>query len=186
MKEEAIIELFFERSETAIEVAQQQYGPMCRGIAWNLLGSDQDAEECLNDTWHALWNAIPPQRPKNLGAYTAQVTRNLAMKRLTRMHAEKRRAVTVSYEELSQCIPAGQTPEELLEGKELTQLLDRFLKKLDADSRDMFLRRYWFFDSVGQIAKGFGISETRVTSKLYRIRKELKDYLAKEAQIYVR
>lgn len=186
MEEESIIKLFFERSEKAIEVVQHQYGPLCRGIARNLLGSDQDVEECLNDTWHVLWNAIPPKRPENLGAYTAKITRNLAMKRLTHMNAEKRMAVTVSYEELSQCIPAGQTPEELLEGKELILLLDRFLKKLDADSRDMFLRRYWFFDSVGQIAKGFGISETRVSTKLYRIRKKLKDFLAKEAQIYVR
>lgn len=185
MDEVAIIALFFGRSETAIEVVQQQYGPMCRTIAWNLLGSDQDVEECLNDTWHALWNAIPPQRPDNLGAYIAKITRNLAMKRLSGMRAQKRNAVTVSYEELSRCIPSGQNPEELLEGKELTELLDRFLGKLDTNSRDMFLRRYWYFDSIGQIAKGFGISETRVSTKLYRMRKKLKDFLAKEAQIYV-
>lgn len=186
MEDQAIIELFFERSEKAIEAAQQRYGAMCRGIAWNLLGSHQDAEECLNDTWHALWNAIPPQRPDNLAAFTARITRNLAMKRLTHLRAEKRSAVTVPYEELSQCIPAGQDPEKLLEGKEMIVLLDRFLKKLDGDSRDLFLRRYWFFDSIEKISDDFGVSQTRVTTKLYRIRKKLKDYLAKEGQIYVR
>lgn len=185
MGDEQIIALFLQRSEAAIEAAQQRYGPVCRAIARNLLGSDQDAEECLNDTWHALWNNIPPQHPENLGAYAAKITRNLAMKRLSYLNAEKRRAVTVSYEELSQCIPGGQTPEELLAGKELTQLLGRFLKTLDGNSRDMFLRRYWFFDSTKQIAKGFGMSETRVTTKLHRIRKKLKVYLEKEAGVYV-
>ncbi len=186
MKDSQIIELFFDRSERAIEEAQRQFAPLCRTVARNLLGNEQDVEECLNDTWHALWNAIPPQRPENLAAYAAKITRNLAMKRLTAMNAEKRQAVTVPYDELSQCIPAGRSLEELLEGRELSQHLNRFLSRLDRNSRDLFLRRYWFFDSIQEIAKGFGISETRVTTKLHRIRKKLKDYLEKEADIYVR
>ena len=151
----------------------------------NLLGSEPDAEECLNDTWHALWNAIPPQQPENLGAFAAKITRNLAMKQLTRMNAEKRQAVELSYDELRECLPTGASPQELLEGRELAETLARFLAKLDRNSRDLFLRRYWFFDSVKEIVHGFGMSETRVTTKLYRIRKKLKDYLAKEADIYV-
>lgn len=186
MEDGKIIELFFARSETAIAAVESRYGPMCRAIARNLLGNVQDAEECVNDTWHALWNAIPPQRPENLGAFAVKITRNLAMKRLTAMNAEKRQAITVSYDELRECIPADASPEELLEGRELAQLLGRFLDKLDRNSRDLFLRRYWFFDSTKEIAHGFGISETRVTTKLHRIRKKLKDYLAKEAGIYVR
>lgn len=186
MEDEAIIALFLEREERAIEAAQRQYGSMCRSIARNLLDSEQDVEECLNDTWHALWNAIPPQRPGNLGAYTARITRNLAMKRLTHSSAEKRTALTVSFEELSQCIPAGQTPEELLEHKELVALLEAFLRNLDGESRDLFLRRYWFFDPVDRIAEDFGYSQTKVTTRLYRLRKKLKDYLAKEGQIYVK
>lgn len=186
MEQSEIIQLFMERSEKAIDAAQTKYGAMCHGIAWNLLGSEQDTEECLNDTWHALWNAIPPQKPDNLAAFTAKITRNLAMKRLTHMRAEKRMAVTVSYEELSQCIPDDHDPEELLRSKELIALLERFLSNLDGDNRDLFLRRYWFFDSIERLSKDFGISQTRVTTRLYRIRKKLKDYLAKEGQIYVR
>lgn len=186
MEQARIIELFFSRSEMAIEAAQQEYGAMCRSIARNLLGSEQDAEECVNDTWHALWNAIPPQSPENLAGFAAKITRNLAMKRLTRQNAQKRQAVTVSFDELDQCIPAGQDPEALMLEKELTAQLVRFLEKLDRDSRDLFLRRYWFFDSTKEIARGFGISETRVTTKLYRLRKKLKEHLEKEAQIYVR
>lgn len=185
MDDQYIIDLFFARSETAIEAVQQAYGLMCRSIVGNLLGNEQDVEECLNDTWHALWNAIPPQRPESLKAYTAKIARNLAMSRLTYLNAQKRQAVTVSFDELSGCLPAGQNPEDILAGKELGRQLARFLAKLDGDSRDMFLRRYWFFDSIEQIAKGFGMSETRVTTKLHRVRKKLKHFLEKEAQIYV-
>lgn len=186
MEQSQIIALFQTRSEKAIEAAQAKYGAMCRGIAQNLLGSEQDTEECLNDTWHALWNAIPPQNPVNLAAFTAKITRNLAMKRLTHKRAEKRQAVTISYEELSQCIPDGTDLEELLRGKELIALLERFLSGLENRDRELFLRRYWFFDSIGQISKDFLMSKTRVTTRLYRIREKLKEYLEKEGQIYVR
>lgn len=181
-----IIALLETRSETAIEMAQRQYGPLCRGIARNLLKNEEDVEECLNDTWHALWNAIPPSKPENLAAFTAKITRNLAMKRLAYLRAEKRQAQIVPYDELSQCLPAGQTPEELLMGKELAEILAHFISKLDPNSKDLFLRRYWFFDSIETIARGFGMSERRVATKLFRIRKKLKDHLAKEADIYVR
>ncbi len=186
VEDQAILQLFLDRSELAIEEAQKKYTPPCRVVAMNLLGDPHDTEECLNDTWHALWNAIPPQRPENLGAFAVKITRNLAMKQLTRQNAEKRQVVTLSYDELRECLPASASPEELLEGRELAETLNRFLSKLDRNSRDLFLRRYWFFDSVKEIAHGFGISETRVTTKLHRIRKKLKDYLAKEAGIYVR
>ena len=186
MEPQEMIALFFARSEKAIEAAQQEYGPLCRGIARNLLGSEEDVEECLNDTWHALWNAIPPQEPDNLAAFAARITRNLAMKRLTYQNARKRHGATFSLEELNQCRPTGQTPQQLLEHQELVALLETFLRNLDGESRDLFLRRYWFFDSVDRIAEDFGYSKTRVTTRLYRLRKKLKDYLAKEGQIYVK
>lgn len=185
MDDSRIIELLFQRSESALDAVQQKYGAMCRAIARNLLGSEEDAQECVNDALHGLWNAVPPQRPRKLGAFLAAIVRNLAMKRLSYQNAEKRSGVMLSYEELSQCIPDGHCAEEVLERMVLSDVLNRFLRTLDRDSRDLFLRRYWFCDSVSQIAKGFGISETRVTTKLYRIRKKLKEYLAKEAQIYV-
>ena len=186
MEDSRIIELFLQRSESAIDMVQQKYGPMCCSIARNILSSDEDAQECVNDALHALWNTIPPEEPQRLGAYFAKIVRNLSMKRPTYQNADKRSSAIVSYEELSACIPDRNTVEALLEEKELANAIERFLGTLDRDSRDMFLRRYWFCDSIGQIAKGFGISETGVTTKLHRMRKKLKDYLGKEVQIYVR
>lgn len=184
MDDDQIIELFWQRSEQAIEMATKKYGPMCRSIARNLLHSDEDAEECVNDTWHGLWESIPPERPEILPPFIARITRNLAMKKLSYRNAAKRAAVTVPFEELNGCIAGGPTPEEVLDARELTRLLDAFLDTLDGDSRAMFLRRYWFFDSVAQIARGFGVSQSKVKSQLFRIRNKLKTYL-EEAQIYV-
>ncbi len=185
MEDHRIIELFWDRSEEAIPAAAGKYGPLCRQIALNLLRSESDAEECVNDTWLALWNAIPPEKPARLSTFVAKIARNLAMKRLTYRNAAKRSCVTVSYEELSECIPAERTVHEELEARELAALLDRFLDTLEPDSRNIFLRRYWFFDSTRQIARGFGVSESAVRSRLFYIRKKLKDYLLKEADIHV-
>ena len=185
MEDSRIIDLFWQRSEQAIDAVAGKYGPMCHSIAWNLLRSEQDAQECVNDTWYALWQAIPPQRPNPLAAFVAKIARNLAIKRLGYHHAQKRTAMVVSFEELNDCIPALQTQEEILEGKELSRLLDAFLDTLDPEDRNMFLRRYWFFDSIGQIAAGFGMSQSKVKMRLYRIRNRLKDYLFKEAEIHV-
>lgn len=185
MDDSRIIELFWHRSEQAIEAAAGKFGAICRGIAWNLLRSDEDAEECLSDTWHTLWETIPPQRPEKLRAYTAGITRNLAMKRLTQRNAAKRACMTVSFEELNECIPAPQTVEQAMEARELTRVIEEFLRTLEPDSRNMFLRRYWFFDSIREIAARFGVSEGTVKTRLYRVRNELKKYLAKEADIYV-
>lgn len=185
MKDSEIIELFWQRSEDAIHAAADAYGPMCRGIARNLLRNEEDAQECVNDTWHSLWNAIPPERPLRMKAFVARITRNLAMKRLRERNAAKRQAVTVSFEELSQCIPDGMAVEAALEGKELSRAIDGFLDTLCEENRNLFLRRYWFFDSVKELARSFRMSESNVKVTLYRIRKELKEYLEKEADIYV-
>lgn len=185
MNDSEIIALFFQRSETAIGETEKKYGALCHSVAWNLLHSQEDAKECVNDTWHGLWNAIPPHRPEKLGPFAARITRNLAMKRLAHQNAEKRQAVTVSFEELSQCIPDEKTVEQALEGRELTKLLDAFLDTLEAEDRNLFLRRYWFFDSIRELASRFGITQNHVKIKLYRMRKALKQYLEQEAQIYV-
>lgn len=185
MDDGRIIDLFWQRSEQAIDAVDGKYGAMCRGIAMNLLRSTEDAEECVNDAYHGLWNTIPPMRPEKLPSYIAKITRNLAMKRLTYRNAAKRAVVTVSFEELSGCIPDGKSMEAFLEGKDLSRIIDSFLDTLDEDSRNIFLRRYWFFDSIARIAQGFGMSQGAVKNRLYRTRKLLKDYLAKEADIYV-
>ena len=180
-----IIELFWQRSEQAIDAVSGKYGAMCHSIAWNLLRSDQDAQECVNDTWYALWQAIPPQRPAPLAAFIAKITRNLAIKRIAYCNAAKRTAPTVSFEELNDCVPSEMSPEKALEGKELSRMIDAFLDTLTPNDRNMFLRRYWFFDSIDQIAGGFGVSQSKVKMRLYRIRNRLKDYLMKEMEIYV-
>lgn len=185
MKDSEIIELFWQRSEDAVHAAENAYGPMCRGIARNILNNEEDVKECVNDTWHGLWDAIPPERPMRLKAYIARITRNLAMKRLRERSAAKRQAVTVSFDELSQCIPDHRTVEAALEGKELSRAIDAFLDTLSEKDRNLFLRRYWFFDSVKVLSRNFHMSESNVKVKLYRIRNQLKDYLAKEADIYV-
>lgn len=185
MEDSRIVELFWQRSEDAIGVAEEKYGSLCRMIARNLLRNEEDVQECVNDTWHSLWNAIPPERPDKLTPFIARITRNLAMKRLRHQNAAKRRAVTVSFEELDQCISDQRTAETVLEQKELARAMDAFLDTLEAVDRNLFLRRYWFFDSVRQLSRSFGISETNVKVKLHRIRKELKKYLEQEAQIYV-
>lgn len=185
MDDSKILSLFTQRSEEAITYAERKFGPICRNIARNLLRNDQDAEECLSDTWHTLWETIPPQHPEKLAAYTAGITRNLAMKRLTQRSAAKRSYVTVSFEELNQCIPDPTDPQTILEGRELTRLLENFLRALPLENRTLFLRRYWFFDSVRQIARQMGMTEGQVKTRLYRMRLELKEYLAKEADIYV-
>lgn len=186
MDDKAIIELFWQRSENAIHIVDTKYGAMCRGIARNLLRCEEDAEECVNDTYHGLWNTIPPERPEKLPAFIAKITRNLAMKRLAYRNAAKRAAVIIPFEELNACISSDLHPEQIMEGKELSRILDEFLDTLEPDSRNMFLRRYWFFDSISQIAKGFGVSESKVKTRLFRVRNQLKEYLAREAQIYVR
>ena len=185
MEDRQIVALFLQRSEAAIEAAEKKYGALCHSIAWNLLHSQEDAAECVNDTWHGLWNAIPPHKPEKLGPFAARITRNLAMKRLTCRNAEKRQGVTVSFEELNQCIPDEKTLERVMEGKELIRLLDAFLDTLEDRDRKLFLRRYWFFDSVRQLARTFGLTESHVKVKLYRMRKALKRYLEQEADIYV-
>lgn len=184
MDDNRIIELFWQRSEQAIDAVDEKYGHMCRQIAMNLLRNEQDAEECVNDAYHGLWDAIPPERPQKLPPFIAKITRYLAMKKLTYRNAAKRATLTVSFEELNECVPDSRTVEGILEGKALTQALDRFLDTLDPEGRNLFLRRYWFFDSIKEIAGGYGMSESKVKVRLHRIRKELKKYL-EEAQIYV-
>jgi RNA polymerase sigma-70 factor (ECF subfamily) len=184
MDDERIIELFWQRSEQAVSAVSEKYGAMCHRIALNLLRCCEDAEECVNDTWHGLWETIPPERPRSLVAFIAKIARNQAMKRLTYRTAAKRDVVIVSFEELNACIPDGYRMEEIADSRDLSRLLDLFLDTLDAESRNIFLRRYWFCDSIREIAKGFGISESKVKVRLFRTRRQLKAYL-EEAQIYV-
>lgn len=187
MEDTQIIALFEQRHPEAIAEAKRKFDPLCRGLAGRILRCEEDVEECLSDTYLALWNAIPPEKPAPLSAYIARICRNLAMKRLEHLSAEKRgMEVTISFEELDGCIPHGSTPERMLEEKELSRAILVALEKESKQNRIIFLRRYYFFDSVKEIAARLGCSEELVKSSLHRTRKKLKAHLIKEEWIYER
>lgn len=184
MDDKQIIALFEARSQDAILEAKRKYDPLCRALAGKLLRSEEDVEECLADTYLALWNAIPPAKPAPLSAFLAKITRNLAMKRLEHLSADKRgKEVTVSFDELDGCIPFGPIPETVVEEKALRQAIVDFLQKQSKQNRIIFLRRYYFFDSVKEIAEHLGCGEELVKSSLMRTRRKLKSYLIKEEWI---
>lgn len=182
MKDIDIIKLYFERSEKAIEETDNKYGAYCNVIAENILFNKQDSEECVNDTYLKVWNSIPPNRPQNLRTYIGKITRNLAINRYNRYSAQKRGGsnVDIVFSELEGCIPSMLTVEENMDEKILIKLLETFLKKQSDTKRNIFLRRYWYCEPISKIAEGFSLSESKVTSILYRMRLKLKEYLEKE------
>ena len=185
MEDERIIALYWDRNENAISETKSKYGGLCFHIALGLLGSEPEAEECVNDTLFALWNTIPPAKPEPLVAYVGKIARNVSLKRLRWERAEKRKGLRVSFDELDGCLPAAYTLEEMLAKKELTRAMDAFLRTLSREDRNLFLRRYWFFDSIGQLCQRFGMSPSKVKTRLQRLREKLKLYLEKELEIYV-
>jgi len=180
MDDRHIIQLLFDRAEAAIDALAQRFGKRLYLIALNILSSSRDAEECVNDTYLALWNAIPPECPDPLCAYTYRVGRNTALKKLRSNSAQMRGSTyDLSLDELAGCIP-DESVWETLDARELGRSIDRFLTTVSKENRSLFLRRYWFGDSVKQIAKDSGIREGTVSVRLSRIRSALKDYLHKE------
>ncbi len=181
MEDEKIIDLFFARSQQAIIETDMKYGRMCMHIAKNIVFNEEDAEECVNDTYLAAWNNIPPTRPRFFSAYIAKITRNLAMKKITYANAKKRAAnLTISLEELDGCFASYNEEVTELEQQEFAKCLEKFLCKQNYKSRNMFLRRYWFMDSVPDIADRFCVSKNKVRSELKKIKEKLKKYLARE------
>lgn len=181
MDDEKIIELFFARSETAIAALDGRYGAAVRNVARNILKNPQDAEECLNDTYHQVWNKIPPTVPKFLGAYVCHIARNLSLKRYYANTAQKRNSYyDVALEELEETVPALSSVESEYDAKELTGYLNAFLKGLSREDRYLFLRRYWHGDPVQTIAKQLGLTPHNASARLFRLRKKLQTELEKE------
>lgn len=181
MEDREIIDLYWARDEAAIPATQAKYGGYCHTIARNLLGRPQDAEECVNDTWLAAWNAMPPQRPNSLRAWLGRVVRNLSLVRWRRDHAGKRDiGLTVQLEELGDCLPAPQTVERVLEEQELTAAIDRWLEGLDRADRVLFLRRYWYGMALKDLANLEGQRRDRLAERMYRLRQSLKAALEEE------
>ena len=180
MEDAGIIELFFERSEQGIRELDIKYGKACRKLSYNIVNDRQDAEECVSDTLLKAWDSIPPQKPKHLFAYLAKICRNDALSKLEQRNAKKRKAEVVSLtEEMECCIPDVSRLREL-EARELGRALDDFVRTLSEDNQLIFLRRYWYMDSVGEVAARVGLSEGAVLMRLNRIKGKLRTYLKKE------
>ena len=178
MEDKAIIELYWRRDEDAIRQTEQKYGRLCRTIAGNILASREDCEECVNDTWLGLWGAIPPKRPYRLSAFAGRITRNLALKRYAYLSAARRNPEAVcSLEELGECVSGADCVESELESRRVRQALNDFLWSQEEDKRLVFLRRYWYFDGIGEICRRTGYSPGKVKSMLYQTRKKLRTYL---------
>lgn len=182
MLDTQIMDLFWSRNEQAITMAKHKYSQYCYSIAYNILRNAQDAEECVNDTYLAAWNTIPPQRPKNLAAYLGKICRNQSLKRLRDDSVRKRGGGvnTVSLEEISSCIPTGKEFRDELQAWELAQLLNEFLRSLSKQDRRVFVCRYWYCDTVEEICKQFGFGKSKVKMILLRTRNKLQDFLKKE------
>lgn len=180
MDDKKIIGLLFARSETGLQALAQRFGARLHTMAMNILGVLQDAEECVNDTYLAIWNVIPPQRPIPLAPYVFRVGRNIALKRLRANTAGIRNSsYDLSLDELADCIPDKATQRQQ-EARELSQAIDRFLGTQSKENRVIFLRRYWFGDSVSDISDALGIRPGTVSTRLNRMRNALKKYLAQE------
>ena len=185
MEDEAIIELFWNRSEIAISETKRKYSSYLSTIANNILHNEQDAEECENDTYLRAWNSIPELHPNNLKAYLSKIIRNLSISRLRRNLAQRRggNIMITSYEELVECIP-DRTRNETADNDVLKNCLNSFLNGLTKEKRIIFMKRYWFSFSVAEIAEQMGRDERYVTNSLYGLRKKLKVYLEVEGSCH--
>ncbi len=180
MEDHHIIDLFFARNEQAITETAQKYGKLCMRIAKNVLRSQEDAEECVNATYLRTWNAIPPQKPLSLMAFVAKIARHTALDRFDYLTAAKRdQQMVTSLSELEDILPAAHY-DPALSDENLGKVIGAFLQGEKREARDVFLRKYWYFDSVSDIAAKYGFTESKVKSLLFHTRIRLKNYLAKE------
>ena len=179
--DKTLISLFFARSEQAIAALDRAYGKLCRKVSGQFLADHRDVEECVSDSYLAVWNAIPPQEPNPLVGFLCAIVRRISVSRHRHNTAVKRSSqFTESLEELEHTLSSPDNPEAVLERKELTRALERFLDGQNRENRVIFLRRYWFADSIQQIARRVGLRENTVSVRLNRLRRELREYLHKE------
>ncbi|MBR6312213.1 MAG: sigma-70 family RNA polymerase sigma factor [Oscillospiraceae bacterium] len=185
MEDSRIVELFLERDEAAVSEAGSKYGAYCRSIAMNILQSAPDAEEAVGDAMFAAWNAIPPHRPAVLSTFLGKLTRRAALKKVREASAQKRGGgqLALALEELGECLPGSGSTEEAVEAAELGRAVNAFLAALPAQERSIFLCRYWYLDSVADIASRFGCGQSKVKMTLKRTRDRLRDHLEKEGHL---
>ena len=175
-----IIELYWARNEDAIRETDSAYGKKLHRLADKIVQNNEDAQECVNDTYMKTWDTIPPQRPEYFFSYIAKICRNFALGVLDWRGAAKRKGEVVQLtQEMETCIPDPQH-ERKLEGQELGEVLNRFLESLSYDNRVIFMRRYWYLDTVAEIAERYGMSQSKVKTQLHRTRAKLHSFLMKE------
>lgn len=180
MEDGQIIDLYFSRDEDAIRQTEAAYGGKLYNLSYRILWNREDAEESVSDTYMKAWDTIPPQRPVHSFAYIAKICRNLALKRVDWKNAQKRSAEIVALtQEMEGCIPDA-SQDARIEARELGRLLDAFLRTLTPENQMVFLRRYWYADTVVQIAARYGIGQSAVQMRLSRTKSKLAAYLAKE------
>lgn len=179
MDDKEIVRLFLARDEAALKAAGEKFRSYCMKIAENITGSHEDAEECFNDALLRAWESIPPMQPEMLSTYLGKLTRNLAINRRKLLDRAKRGSGELAFEELSGMISANETAEQELDSKLLTEAINDFLKKLSERKRGLFIRRYWYCESVKDAAAAEGFSESAASVTLHRLRDKLRDFLRK-------
>jgi RNA polymerase sigma-70 factor (ECF subfamily) len=182
MHDNALVDLYNNRDESAITRTAEQYGAYCFTIAFDILGNKQDADECVNDAYLNAWNAIPPAHPDVFPSFIGRITRNISLNKYKSKKTHKRAGneTAVLLSELEGCIPARGSVEENFDSKLLGAGINKFLSAIERDDRVIFMRRYWYNDSIKAIAERFGVSESLIASNLFRTRKKLKLNLEKE------
>lgn len=177
-----IVDLFWQRKSDAISYSEQKYGNYCLSIAKNILSNFLDAEECVNDTWVGAWNSMPDNRPSNLRIFLGTITRRLACSRLRRDYAQKRGSgqLPLILEELDTCLPTAPSAAQVVEAKELERAINAFLHTLLEQDCNIFLRRYWYAESIDQISRRYDLRPNTVKSSLYRSRRKLRAHLEQE------
>ena len=180
MEDKQIVDLYWERSESAIKETEKKYGRYCHYIAYQILENDEDAKEVVNDTYLKTWQTIPPKRPEALKPYVGMISRHLAFDVYEEQHTQKRGQIPLVLDELAECLPSDDEEWDVVSGIALHDSLNTFLRGLPLKTRNIFIRRYWYLDSIADISKRFAISESKVKSTLLRCRNKLREYLEKE------
>lgn len=185
MDDNSIIQLYWDRNDQAIHATSEKYGRYCKTIAQNILGNEEDAKECVNDTWLSAWNSMPTHWPEYLAAFLGKLTRNLSFNRYKHNRAGKRGGGEISLvlEELADCVSDTDSIEQTIERRELLQAIHLFIRSLPARKRYIFVRRYWYADAVSAIAGNCGMMPGTVSKTLERTRRQLKTYLAERGFI---
>lgn len=181
LEDHEIVSLYWAREERAIQETDRKYGAVCLSVSRNLLGRYEDAEECVNDTYLAAWNAMPDERPENLRAWLLRVIRNLSIDRFRHDHAAKRYdGLELLLSELEDCVPSLISVEQEAEALETGRIIDEWLRSLNAEDRQLFVRRYFSGETLKALAVRYGLSEGRLAKRMFRLRKQLRSVLEKE------